>query len=176
MSLAGLLPLIATNAAVAGFLADLDIPGTRLAMPYGPRPALLALAAEALRADAAGDRTPPALVAVTATSREAEDLAASLAAFVAAEDVAVFPSWETLPHERMSPSADVVGRRTAVLRRLRNPGGLPGTAAPSIVVAPVRALLQPMVAGLADMPAVELVPGAEADPVALARDLVHIGY
>ncbi|WP_298273876.1 hypothetical protein, partial [uncultured Bradyrhizobium sp.] len=31
------------------------------------------------------------------------------------------PSWETLPHERLSPRSDTVGRRLAVLRRLRHP-------------------------------------------------------
>ena len=34
------------------------------------------------------------------------------------ETVVEFPSWETLPHERLSPRSDTVGRRLAVLRRL----------------------------------------------------------
>ena len=51
----------------------------------------------------------PVLV-VTATGREAEDLAAELRAMMG-DKVAWFPSWETLPHERLSPGADIVGRR-----------------------------------------------------------------
>ena len=33
----------------------------------------------------------------------------------------LFPSWETLPHERLSPRADTVGQRLEVLRRLAHP-------------------------------------------------------
>ncbi len=36
--------------------------------------------------------------------------------------VEYFPAWETLPHERLSPRADTVGRRLAVLRRLAGQG------------------------------------------------------
>ena len=38
------------------------------------------------------------------------------------QTVALYPAWETLPHERLSPRSDTVGRRLAVLRRLRHPG------------------------------------------------------
>ena len=39
--------------------------------------------------------------------------------------VAYYPAWETLPHERLSPRSDTVGRRLAVLRRLAHPGTRP---------------------------------------------------
>ena len=61
------------------------------------------------------------VVVVTATGREAEDIAASIPELVPDAKVAVFPSWETLPHERLSPSSDTVGRRVAVMRRLAHP-------------------------------------------------------
>ncbi len=48
-------------------------------------------------------------------------MANSLIDFVPEENIAVFPAWETLPHERLSPSSDTVGRRMAVLRRLAHP-------------------------------------------------------
>ena len=54
------------------------------------------------------------VLAVTATTREAEDLAASLGDLLPADEVAVYPSWETLPHERLSPRSDTVGRREHV--------------------------------------------------------------
>ena len=47
------------------------------------------------------------LVAVTATGREADDLTAELRG-VLGDAVAMFPSWETLPHERLSPGVDTV--------------------------------------------------------------------
>src|ERR1700758_4560127 len=42
------------------------------------------------------------LLVVTATGREADDLSAELRG-VFGESVAIFPSWETLPPERLSP-------------------------------------------------------------------------
>ncbi|BCI85996.1 hypothetical protein NIIDMKKI_12020 [Mycobacterium kansasii] len=42
------------------------------------------------------------LLVVTATGREADDLTAELQGVLGGA-VAVFPSWETLPHERLSP-------------------------------------------------------------------------
>ena len=61
------------------------------------------------------------VLAVTATTREAENLAAALGDLLPADQVAVYPAWETLPHERLSPRSDTVGRRLAVLRRLAHP-------------------------------------------------------
>ena len=61
------------------------------------------------------------VLAVTATGRESEDLAGALRCFLPAESVLEFPSWETLPHERLCPRSDTVGRRLAVLRRLAHP-------------------------------------------------------
>ncbi len=58
---------------------------------------------------------------LTTTGRAADELAADLSAYLPDEGIEVFPSWETLPHERLSPSADTVGRRMAVLRRLAHP-------------------------------------------------------
>ena len=60
------------------------------------------------------------LLVVTATGREADDLTAELRG-VFGDAVAVFPSWETLPHERLSPGVDTVGTRLMVLRRLAHP-------------------------------------------------------
>ena len=62
-------------------------------------------------------RTGPLLV-VTATGRQADDLTAELRA-VHGDAAAMFGSWETLPHERLSPGVDTVGARLLVLRRQR---------------------------------------------------------
>ena len=51
------------------------------------------------------------LLVVTATGREADDLSAELRG-VFGDSVAMFPSWETLPHERLSPGVDTVGAPT----------------------------------------------------------------
>src|ERR1700738_1235431 len=60
------------------------------------------------------------LLVVTATGREADDLGAELRG-VFGDSVAVFPFWETLPHERLSPGVDTVGARLMLLRRLAHP-------------------------------------------------------
>ena len=114
------------------------------------------------------ERSP--LLIITATGREAEDLAAALAEVIEG-DVAVFPSWETLPHERLSPSSDTVGRRVAVLRRLAT-----GDQHLRAVVASARAAMQPIPAGLGDVAPVELRAGDSADLTELVERLVTLGY
>ena len=144
-----------------------------LACVPGARPLVLAVLARALPAGA------QALV-LTATTREADDLAAALGTFLDPDAVAVFPSWETLPHERLSPRNDTVGRRLAVLRRLAHPDragvGDGSTGALRIVVAPVRAALQPIARGLGDLVPVALAAGDERPLERVVEDLVAAAY
>ena len=117
------------------------------------------------------------LLAVTATAREAEELAGALGSLLPAESVAYFPAWETLPHERLSLRSDTSGQRLAVLRRLAHPDPAGSrTAAVAVVVAPVRALLQPIVGGLADVEPVSLAEGDTCDLDETVARLVEIGY
>ena len=117
------------------------------------------------------------VLAVTATAREADDLTAALGSFLPEGSVACFPGWETLPHERLSPQSDTVGRRIAVLRRLAHPAGAGQPHGPlAVVVAPVRSLLQPIVAGLGDLEPVSLQVGQACELDDLLARLVEIGY
>ncbi len=118
------------------------------------------------------DRT---VLAVTATAREAEDLVEELGSLVDPETVALYPSWETLPHERLSPRSDTVGRRLAVLRRLAHPDET-GHGRLAVVVAPVRSVLQPQVKGLGDLEPVELVPGQTAPMEDVVQRLADAAY
>ncbi len=59
-----------------------------------------------------------ALLVVTATSRESDAVTGSLRAYLPDAAVLDFPAWETLPHERLSPSAETVGRRLRTLRQI----------------------------------------------------------
>ncbi|NLT31043.1 MAG: transcription-repair coupling factor [Propionibacterium sp.] len=110
---------------------------------------------------------------VTATQREAEDLTATVGAFFGPDQVVDYPAWETLPHERLSPRSDTVGKRLTVLRRLAGTDELP---APRVIVAPVRSILQPQVKGLANLRPVTVRAGAEYELEQLARDLVDAAY
>ncbi|MBX5447738.1 MAG: transcription-repair coupling factor, partial [Acidothermus cellulolyticus] len=134
-----------------------------------PRP-LRAFITALIAADAPYGAGRPVL-AVTATEREATELATALEPLLPAGAVAEYPAWETLPHERLSPRADTVGRRVAVRRLLREQGGTL-----RVITTPVRALLQPQVAGLGDLEPVELRPGDEADLNDVVARLVAIGY
>ena len=102
------------------------------------------------------------LLVVTATGREADDLTAELRG-VLGDAVAMFPSWETLPHERLSPGVDTVGARMMVLRRLAHPDDERLGPPLRVVVTTTRSLLQPMAADVADITPVTLTGGAEAE-------------
>nr|WP_246326624.1 transcription-repair coupling factor [Actinomycetospora corticicola] len=109
---------------------------------------------------------------VCATEREADDLAASVGELVGEDTVAYLPSWETLPHERLSPRADTVGRRVDVLRRLAHPGERPLR----VVTTATRSLIQPLVPGLGDLEPVVLREGVEIELGDLAERLVGLAY
>ncbi|GAB2599142.1 transcription-repair-coupling factor [Paractinoplanes abujensis] len=139
-----------------------------LTAPASLRPFVVAAVAGAAEIGGAGRP----VLAVTATTREADDLADALGCLISPSRVAVFPSWETLPHERLSPRSDTVGRRLAVLRRLAHPGSDPV----QVVVAPVRSVLQPQLKGLGDLEPVELTTGGSAELEEVARRLADMAY
>jgi transcription-repair coupling factor (superfamily II helicase) len=140
--------------------------------PSGLDPALIAGLLE--RRAAAG--IAPSLFVITPTSREGEALRGSLAPYLPGAELLEFPAWETLPHERLSPSAETVGRRLHALRRLRQwSEGAEGH--PLVVVASVRAALQPLADNLGGLVPVELAPGARGHDLArLSEQLVDLAY
>ncbi|MHA7648507.1 transcription-repair coupling factor [Mycobacterium sp. ML4] len=116
-----------------------------------------------------------ALLVVTATGREADDLAAELRG-VFGDAVAVFPSWETLPHERLSPGIDTVGTRMMVLRRLAHPDDTRLGPPLRVVVTAVRSLLQPMAPQLGLQEPLTLAVGDEAPFEDVVKRLVELAY
>jgi len=130
------------------------------------------LLAAALERRAKGGH-PAALLAVAPTGRRAESLGAALQSLIPGSLVLHFPAWETLPHERLSPSAETVGRRLDVLRRVSQWDA----AAPLIVTASVRSALQPIANGLTDAGALELRMGGRGQELeAVVRRLVELAY
>lgn len=128
------------------------------------RPADLALvgpaSARVLVAAALAQNGP--LLVVAATGREADELTAELRG-VFGDSVALFPSWETLPHERLSPGVETVGARLMLLRRLARPDDETLGAPLRVVVTTTRSLLQPMAPDLVDIEPVTLSVGAEME-------------
>jgi transcription-repair coupling factor (superfamily II helicase) len=115
------------------------------------------------------------LLVVTATGREADDLAAELRG-VFGTAVAVFPSWETLPHERLSPGVDTVGTRLMVLRRLAYPDDTRLGPPLRVVVTAARSLLQPMAPRLGHQEPVTLRVGQDIGFEEVIARLVELAY
>ncbi|GAA4688359.1 transcription-repair coupling factor [Streptomyces chumphonensis] len=171
MSLSGLLDAVVADAGLREAVEAAEAASRREVDLVGP-PAARPLAVAALARRAKGP-----LLAVTATGREAEDLAAALRSLLPPEGVAEFPAWETLPHERLSPRSDTVGRRLAVLRRLAHPDPRePGTGPVQVVVAPIRSVLQPQVKGLGELVPVSLRSGESADLQEVVDGLAAAAY
>ena len=137
---------------------------TELSAPTSTRPLLIASLAQR-----------STVLAITATTREAEDLAEALRSFLPTDAIAEFPAWETLPHERLSPSSDVVGRRLAILRRLRH-AAADGQPEIRVLIAPVRAVIQPLVHGIADLAPVALKKGDATSFDEAIASLAAAGY
>ena len=115
------------------------------------------------------------LLVVTATGREADDLTAELRG-VFGDAVAAFPSWETLPHERLSPGVDTVGTRLTVLRRLAHPDDARLGPPLRVVVTAVRSLLQPMTPQLGLVEPVTFTVGREIAFEEVVARLVELAY
>ncbi|MGV8885426.1 MAG: transcription-repair coupling factor [Microbacteriaceae bacterium] len=118
---------------------------------------------------------PQAMLAVVATGRESESLRIALDSYLPGAEIIEFPAWETLPHERLSPSTETVGKRLLALRRIAQ-----WSAAPSghlVIVASVRAALQPLADNLLELAPIALAAGTRGyDLPSLSVQLVELAY
>lgn len=113
----------------------------------------------------------PFLVAVPTTG-EAERLVSDLREYLGSDGVELFPAWETLPFERISPSVEAMGRRLRAVWRLRSPE----ERGARVVVAPIRALVQRLGPHVEDVEPIIVRPGDQLDTTSLVADLVNAGY
>lgn len=150
-----LLKAVASSTTFKGIVPNLDEQRLAITGPEQVRPWLVGVMA--------GAQDRPVLV-VTANGREAEDLASELSSMLG-DVVDLFPSWETLPHERLSPGVDIVGHRARVLDRL-------GAGQCRVVVAAARALSQPIV----DTAIKVIELRVDQECLGLADRLTHAGY
>ncbi|MFI5608719.1 transcription-repair coupling factor [Amycolatopsis sp. NPDC051903] len=165
--MSGLLHAILPDPALRGVVERAGAPLLELQGPVTARQ----LVAAALAEDESRKGAGKPVLAVTATGREADELTAALEALLGRGRVVDFPSWETLPHERLSPRADTVGRRLEVLHRLHT-----GDDELKVVVSTVRSLIQPMAPGLGSLAPVDLVVGEEQSFEGLLERLVELAY
>jgi transcription-repair coupling factor (superfamily II helicase) len=117
------------------------------------------------------------ILAVTSNTKEADRLVHELSLWNKEISVANFPSWETLPHEKIEPTKDIVGQRLAVIRRLSHPDNnyFPARKL-DVVVAPIRSLMQPILKDLQDLEPLALKPGDSIDLTKAITQLVDLGY
>ncbi|MBC7725315.1 MAG: DEAD/DEAH box helicase, partial [Burkholderiaceae bacterium] len=137
-------------------------------------------------------RGPQCLFVIVATGRDSESLRAALPSVMPDAEIIEFPAWETLPHERLSPSAETVGKRIHALRRLQAwqaDVDAAATAPPTrtrdtpppvrdiVVVASVRAALQPLSDNLTSLDPLCLRMGGRGYNLAeLSTRLVDLAY
>jgi transcription-repair coupling factor (superfamily II helicase) len=138
-------------------------PNAVIAVPEAARPIALA-ALQHLSA-----RRP--LVVACPTGTAAGQLYDDLVQFMGEREVALFPAWETLPFERVSPSVETMGRRLEVLWRIRDV-----ERCPAIICASVRSLLQRLGPDAARVEPIRVVAGMTLDPDELLHTLVAQGY
>jgi transcription-repair coupling factor (superfamily II helicase) len=160
MNLASLPPLLRDEPAFSQVIGRTN---AVLAVPEAARP--LVLAGLAYRTT----RRP--LIVACPTGTMAGHVADDLSQYLPDGDVVLFPAWETLPFERVSPSVETMGRRSEVLWRLADP-----QRSPAVVVASVRSLLQRLAPTGPETEPVRIKPGDTLDPEAVLERLVVMGY
>ena len=160
---APLATLVAEVAAAPAIMATLGRREASLAVPERAQPAALAALGRS------SGRRPLVVCAVSDTA--AENLAADLQSWLGPDAVASLPAWETLPFERISPTAAIMGARLRTIWRMRRP-----ETTPAVVVASVRALMQRLAPGSEDFEPVSLALGDRCDRDELIERLVNAGY
>ena len=152
-------------------LFDGEAAVTLTGVPDGYRALVLArMAAAAVDSGAHG------LVHVAADGQQLAGLVAALAFFAPWLEVLELPSWDCLPYDRVSPSAEIVARRIHALGRLGRIDGDAGDA-PLLVVTTANALIQrnaprEVMAGHSW----DLAPGNRIDMETLGRWLGENGF
>ena len=139
--------------------ALLDAPGA-VTVAEAARPFLLASIARHLDAP---------VLAVAARTEEADQLARDVQAFLGRSGAQVFPGWEVLPGEPVSPSVETMGRRLDVLNRLRRGGAY-------VTVATAQGATQLVAPPRRDLAALVLCRGAEISLDEVTARLVELGY
>ena len=111
---------------------------------------------------------------VVPSSRQAEEISQTLAELSAEVELVELPAWETLPHERLSPSAETIGKRLKALHRMHQIRS--GVDHPVVILLSIRAALQPVIGGLEDHPPFTLDRGKNYLLPELALKLIELAY
>ena len=110
------------------------------------------------------------LLVVTTSSRAAEYLFDEVNSYLGGGAL-IFPPWETLPHERLSPKSDTVTKRFKTLHTLTtNPNSV------KVLITSIRGLIQPIIADLMQESFPILEVGTQTTIAQLVAQLSYFGY
>lgn len=109
------------------------------------------------------------LLVIAPSTRIADDLCDEIRSLIG-DDVANFPPWETLPHERLSPKSDTVTARIKVLHQINS------TQPPKIIITSIRGALQPIVSDILDEEPLSLSLNKEISMAKLIERLSYFGF
>jgi transcription-repair coupling factor (superfamily II helicase) len=165
----GLVARLGQGYPVAKLQSSLKNSRIEVVAPQSANPLVLSLIA-GLR-----EKLPTLQLVIVATGREAEDLERDLRFLEPDSEVLLFPSWETLPHERLSPIPETVGQRLRTIARLSQIAEDQPTT-PIYLIVSIRAAIQPLVSGLDKFPPLELSAGQEYLLPELSLKLVEQAY
>lgn len=119
--------------------------------------------------------SPKPVLVIAATGRQVEELSTSLSELVEDLEVIDFPAWETLPHERLSPSPETVGKRVSALHRIAQLK-TQKLQRPVVILMSIRAALQPLIAGILDYQPLQIKQGKEYLLPELTLKLIEFAY
>ena len=108
------------------------------------------------------------VLVITSSSKAAEDLANEVKELH--NETLEFPAWETLPHERLSPSSDTVAKRILTLNSLKDGNRN------WIVIAPIRAVIHKINPQIIEYDPIILRRGQEFDLTKLQEQLILFAY
>jgi len=108
------------------------------------------------------------VLAISARTEEAEQLASDVHAFLGRDGSEVFPGWEVLAGERLSPSVEAMGRRVNVLSRLARRD--------AFVISTTAQGVTQLVADPGEIPVLQVARDEEIDLEDTAARLVEMGY
>lgn len=156
---------------VMGAIAQLDFGRCHRAFDSGetiiaPLPSAAVLIASYVHGLSQSEQRPPIVIL---TANNGEDLCEELTSLLPDTKVNHFPSWETLPHERLSPQSDTVARRFATLQSIR-------TGHSDVVVVPARSFIQPFIRGFGSAEIPIFHSGQSMDMASAIRGLLKLGY
>ena len=132
-----------------------------------------ALVLSQLVGEARSDKGPGVLLHVARDDRRVEALEQGLAFFAPGVRVLTFPAWDTVPYDRVGPTADIVARRMTTLAKL----AIGARKHPTVILTTVNAVLQRIpTRAFIKRTTKALSPGQRVDMARLIQRLTLMGY